>query len=118
MPNKRQEKSIEQLRKDHGRISKKFAENGYKVPQLNRLIADVTCWNPIDSPQANENSGETIASLDSLIEEAYLRTLSRFPEQEETNIATEFISESKTPADGLQSLLWALVNTKEFIISH
>ena len=118
MPNKRQEKSIEQLRKDHGRISKKFAENGYKVPQLNRLIADVACWNPIDSPQANENSGETIASLDSLIEEAYLRTLSRFPEQEETNIATEFISESKTPADGLQSLLWALVNTKEFIISH
>ena len=49
--------------------------------------------------------------MQQLIEDAHLRTLSRFPDVEETEISA-FIEESKTPADGVQSLLWALVNTK------
>ncbi len=57
-------------------------------------------------------------NIESLVEEAYLRTLSRFPDDEEKQISTAFINESETPANGVQSLLWALVNTKEFIITH
>jgi hypothetical protein len=56
--------------------------------------------------------------MDSLVEDAYLRTLSRYPDKEEAEIAVAFIEESKSPADGVQSLLWALVNIKEFIITH
>ena len=52
------------------------------------------------------------------MEDAYLRTLSRYPDQEEIDISISFIEESDSPANGVQSLLWALVNTKEFIITH
>ncbi len=57
-------------------------------------------------------------SLSRAIEDAYLRTLSRPPSREEAAIATEFIGESKTPAEGIEGLLWALINTKEFIVNH
>jgi hypothetical protein len=44
-----------------------------------------------------------------LIDEAYLRTLSRLPTDVERSIARDH---------DLRSLLWALVNTKEFILNH
>ncbi|WP_233148584.1 hypothetical protein [Rhodopirellula sp. MGV] len=53
-----------------------------------------------------------------MIRQAYLRTLSRYPNADETEIATQYINESDSPTKGLEGLMWALVNTKEFIISH
>ncbi|MBL8814484.1 MAG: DUF1549 domain-containing protein [Planctomyces sp.] len=53
-----------------------------------------------------------------LVREAYLRTLSRSPRPEELATATQFIAEANNPVDGLRSVLWALVNTKEFIVNH
>ena len=118
MPPERQKRTREQLKKEHRRLSQKFKAGGYQVPAFDRLIKDIAIWKPIDVQAANSDANVKTATLTSLIEEAYLRTLSRFPETEETDIATEFINDSKTPAEGLQSVLWALVNTKEFIISH
>ena len=79
------------------------------------LLKDKNAWPELDAPTSLKSATKT---LEQLIEEAYLRTLSRYPDQEETEISVAFIEQSKTPADGVQSLLWALVNTKEFILSH
>lgn len=55
---------------------------------------------------------------DRLIREAYLRTLSRLPVERETTIAREHFATAENPLDGLRGLVWALLNTKEFIVNH
>lgn len=54
-----------------------------------------------------------------VIEELYLRILSRFPTDQEKATADEYLKSSKrTPADSVCDLAWALVNTSEFILKH
>ncbi|MGZ0170819.1 MAG: DUF1549 domain-containing protein [Planctomycetales bacterium] len=56
---------------------------------------------------------------DELIDELYLTTLSRFPNQDERNLMREAFSDSgaeRTAA--VEDVLWALLNTKEFIFNH
>jgi len=50
--------------------------------------------------------------------QAYLRTLSRYPTEEEAARSIEYITTSSDPLEGAKGLLWALVNTKEFIVNH
>ena len=59
-----------------------------------------------------------IEDLESLIDQAYIRALCRYPEADEKKISLEYIQDSENPGEGVMSLLWALVNTKEFIVSH
>jgi hypothetical protein len=56
--------------------------------------------------------------IETLVEAAYLRSLSRFPTPEEMSIASRYIAEEKELASGLRDVLWALLNTKEFIVNH
>ena len=60
------------------------------------------------------------ASLDvsEIITDAYLRTLSRMPTADEMQTAKAFVSESSDPIDGIRSVLWALLNTREFMVNH
>lgn len=53
-----------------------------------------------------------------LVETAYLRSLSRFPTSEELATATQYVVDDGSLTNGLQDLVWALVNTKEFIVNH
>ncbi|MCA8996388.1 MAG: DUF1549 domain-containing protein [Planctomycetaceae bacterium] len=53
-----------------------------------------------------------------IINEAYLRTLSRFPTDDELQTAEMYISDSADPVDGVRGVLWALINTREFIVNH
>ena len=68
----------------------------------------------------SSSSGKLPEGWDSaeLISEAYLRTLSRLPETSELETAEQFINDADNPIDGLRSVLWALLNTKEFIVNH
>ena len=52
------------------------------------------------------------------VNEAYLRTLSRFPTDEERSIAEDAVVGADKPIEGLRDLVWALLNTKEFIVNH
>lgn len=52
------------------------------------------------------------------IRQAYLRTLSRFPTDEEMNRCQQYLSSASSPAEGAKGLLWTLLNTKEFIVNH
>jgi hypothetical protein len=57
-------------------------------------------------------------ALKPLVETAYLRTLSRLPNADELAVATQYVVDDGSLTGGLQDLLWALVNTKEFIVNH
>jgi hypothetical protein len=53
-----------------------------------------------------------------VVTEAYLRTLSRFPSEEELARCESHIREDKNLINGVTGVMWALVNTKEFIVNH
>ncbi len=53
-----------------------------------------------------------------IVEEAYLRTVSRFPTDQERQVATAFIQDTDDTTKAIRDLLWSLVNTKEFIVNH
>jgi hypothetical protein len=53
-----------------------------------------------------------------LIRQIYLRTVSRPPTSDELAQAQKYLNESSTPVSGARDLLWALLNTKEFIVNH
>jgi hypothetical protein len=53
-----------------------------------------------------------------LIEEAFLRTVSRPPSASELAMAKKDIAAAPNQVDGVRDLLWAMLNTKEFIVNH
>ena len=55
---------------------------------------------------------------DAIVREAYLRTLARKPTEAEAETAGQHLAGSPDGAKGLRDLLWALLNTKEFITNH
>jgi hypothetical protein len=52
------------------------------------------------------------------IREVYLRTVSRPPTDEEAQRAYHYLEDSSSNITGLRDLLWAMLNTKEFIVNH
>jgi hypothetical protein len=53
-----------------------------------------------------------------IVREAYLRTLARRPTEAEAEAATRHLADASDGGKGLRDLLWALLNTKEFITNH
>ena len=51
-------------------------------------------------------------------EELYLVTLSRPPRPDEVARAQTWIASAATPRDGLQDLMWVLLNSREFLFNH
>ena len=58
------------------------------------------------------------AELEAIVRQAYLRTLNRPPVTSEVDRALAYYRESGDLADGTRDLLWALLNTKEFVVNH
>lgn len=50
-----------------------------------------------------------------IVSELYLAALCRGPTTEEISVSQVFVSESKSPTEAYQDLLWALINTKQFL---
>jgi hypothetical protein len=53
-----------------------------------------------------------------IVEELYLVTLSRLPNQDEIDRAQRWQREAPTAREGLHDLLWALLNSREFLFNH
>jgi hypothetical protein len=53
-----------------------------------------------------------------IVEELYLVTLSRRPRPEEIERARHWMSMAPTPRDGWQDVMWALLNSREFMFNH
>jgi hypothetical protein len=52
------------------------------------------------------------------IEELYLSTLGRLPEGQETSTCLAALSAATSPDEGLRTILWSLLNTREFLLQH
>ena len=52
------------------------------------------------------------------IEELYLSTLSRLPDENEKQTCLSHVSAAESPEKGLQAVLWSVLNTREFILQH
>lgn len=63
---------------------------------------------------------ERVKSVHSnLVENLYLRVLSRFPDDEEIACAITYLESSKRkPAESACDLAWALINSREFVLRH
>lgn len=113
------------------------AEEAGKTPQVERLRdqlrkvrkgankLDAQAPEDDDASQADSGSDKAVAppvvptwNVIEIINEAYLRTLSRFPTDDELQTAEMYISDSADPVDGVRGVLWALINTREFIVNH
>ncbi|TWT72976.1 DUF1549 and DUF1553 domain-containing protein [Allorhodopirellula solitaria] len=116
----RQSRQREKLVQSYRTVRRRFADYGFVTPSFAKLLANPNAWQltragRAGAPGSASDGGE---SLQKIIDNAYLRTLSRHPDAEEVAITTQYINDSETVADGLSSVVWALVNTKEFIITH
>jgi hypothetical protein len=52
------------------------------------------------------------------IEELYLTALGRMPDEAERTACLGYVAAAETPAQGLQAVLWGLLNTREFVLQH
>jgi hypothetical protein len=60
----------------------------------------------------------TVSDREALIEELYLRTVSRMPRSDESQRAIETLASAESVSSGMRQLLWVMLNTKEFILNH
>ena len=77
----------------------------------------------VQKPRKQKTVEKTIvetkpADKSSLVRQAYLRTLSRYPSEAELSRSISSIDGEENVVDGLRGLMWALINTKEFIVNH
>ncbi len=69
-------------------------------------------------PKADEPPPKKTLTNKEIIENAYLRTLSRYPTPEEITKCEAYFASATNQGIGTRDLIWALLNTKEFIINH
>ncbi|MEE2639489.1 MAG: PSD1 and planctomycete cytochrome C domain-containing protein [Planctomycetota bacterium] len=53
-----------------------------------------------------------------MADQAWVRTVGRFPADREKQRAVVHLKEAVSVSDGMADLLWALMNTKEFLLNH
>ena len=53
-----------------------------------------------------------------LIQQVWLRTVGRFPSNSEVMRAKEHLKTTQSPIEGIADLVWAMINTKEFLLNH
>lgn len=66
-----------------------------------------------DKVDANED-----IDLDQVTRQLWLRTVNRLPSEDELARAREHISSVDSIVEGASDLLWAMMNTKEFLLNH
>ena len=91
------------------------ADYAHGIPQALRLM---------NSSEIN-NTTAVIASLtksegtpEKVIEALYLRTLARTPSAAETKKMAAYVNSSKDAARGYNDVIWALLNSAEFLFNH
>jgi hypothetical protein len=88
-----------------------------QVEQIENRIAELEKA-MADKKEAAESPGRLALDNQEVIRQAYLRTLSRLPTADEVQRCQDYIASADSPAAGAKGLLWALLNTKEFIVNH
>ncbi len=71
-----------------------------------------------DKPLPKTRNGLSPLDAAEVVEEVYLRTLSRKPTSIELEKSRHAIAIAENPTYGISDVLWALINSKEFILNH
>ena len=87
-----------------------------QIEKAESLLKDAR--DKVTSIDAELQSKKTPFDPQTVINQAYLRTLSRYPTDAERAAANEYLSSAATPVAGTKDLVWALINTKEFMLNH
>ena len=101
---------IRRLRKSGN--TKQAAAQQKRLSQLTRRYG---------APGARKKSGsptDNKLDMDALVRDAYLRTLCREPDPSERETALQYVRDARNRSAGMRDVLWALINTKEFIVNH
>jgi hypothetical protein len=91
-----------------------------KLAEARQELNDAKRTDEGDGAAASQATSAAAAAVDTdqLVREMYLRTLSRLPDDQEMSRTREYLSGSQDPMSGIRDVLWALLNTKEFIVNH
>ena len=85
---------------------------------LHTLNGDTIAFKVADK---NGRVGKLLAAKsthETVVEELYLATLARRPSAEEQAACREFLAASPSPKECYEDLLWALLNSKQFLFVH
>ncbi len=86
---------------------------------LIRMRLNESGWlDEVAEASTRPGAAATVADRARWIRLAWLRTLGRPPSAAEVSRAQRHLSTSKSIPDGLRDLMWALINTKEFVLNH
>lgn len=131
LPEARQDQVRQRLKKELNQANAKRAEYGFEPLTLAELINSVrgdkdpavpseVADEPADTGQKTAAKRMSVAAqeIEAAVKSAYLRTLCRQPDQDELAVAVTFVQESDEPVSGFRSVVWALLNTKEFVLTH
>ena len=103
----RQAEKVDEIKAIEARI----AEFKAKIAKIEASVEA----KPEEAPQPAE---VVQSEPEDLVKAAYLRSLSRLPSKSEMETSKKFLTQSEDRLTGARDLLWALINTKEFIINH
>jgi hypothetical protein len=89
------------------------------IAQAMHLLNGDTLTKKIADPAGRvERLAAAKANPGAVVEELYLVTLSRPPSAEETARARQWLADAADLREGGQDLLWALLNSREFLFNH
>ncbi|WP_425618847.1 DUF1549 and DUF1553 domain-containing protein [Anatilimnocola sp. NA78] len=95
----------------------KKEKNKEQVARIEERIAELKKAGDAKKVVAEQPEGVNVDPV-TLVRQAYLRTLSRQPTDDEIARCQQFLADSSSPLEGAKGLLWTLINTKEFIVNH
>jgi len=84
------------------------------IPQLLRLMNA----NMSNNLNASIKTVSSASTTEQVIERLYLTALARRPSAEETQKMTQYVARQSTAANAYGDILWALVNSSEFVLNH
>jgi hypothetical protein len=100
-------------------VQQRIAQMKQRIAKQQQRLEALAAAEPAESTEAQAEAVAAVSlDVNELIEHAYLRTLSRPPAEAEAARAREHFAQSESVVDGARDLVWALLNTKEFIVNH
>ena len=106
---------LKQLKQQMARLRE--AGNVEQAERLARSLAAYRKRFAEPARTADEESSSAFAT-EEIVSQAFLRTLSRYPSDEELRRSVEYVNAEENKINGVRGLVWALLNTKEFIVNH
>lgn len=108
------EKRVQRLKKKGDKEAVESSEK--KLVELKaRKAAESEATKP--APEVVKQS-PALMTPEEAIRRAYLRTVGRAPTAKEVELSLAYYNSAANPQEGIRGVLWALLNTKEFIVNH